>query len=141
MVTPTLRVGIRKGNSAGLVASTGTALAPAADLLHTLGTNRSGARRSAIIRKIWIYNNTGGNVPVQIGTQDNAAAPAFVQLLPDLLALNTLENIFEENQIPAVEFTADRAALAAGLEGNIYISSIGAAAGVVVRLEVEEFGS
>ena len=135
-----LRVGLRKGNSAGLVTSTGTAAVPAADLLHTLGTNRSGARRSAIIRKIWAYNNTGGNVPIQIGTQDNAVAPAFIQLLPDFLALNTLENIFDETQIPAIEFAVDLAALAAGLEGNIYMSTIGVAAGVVVRLEVEEFG-
>ena len=136
-----LRTGLRKGNSAGLVTTTGTAAVPAADLVHTLGVNRSGISRSAIIRKITAYNNTGGNVPLQFGTQDNAVAPAFVQVLPDLLALNTLENVWNEEDLPAVEFTPDRNLLAAGLEGNIYVSSLGVAAGVVLVLEVEEFGS
>lgn len=141
MVTPTLRAGVRKPNSAGLVVTTGTVGVPAADLVHTLGTNRSGVRRSAIIRKIMAYNNTGGNVPLQFGTQDSAAVPNFVQLLPDLLALNGLDNIWEEDEIPAVEFTVNRSVGVAGREGNIYVSSLGAAAGVVVVLEVEEFGS
>lgn len=141
MLTPTLRAGIRKPNSAGLVTTTGTLGAPTADLVHTLGTNRSGVRRTAIIRKIVAYNNTGGNVPLQFGTRDSAAIPNFVQLLPDLLALNGLDNTWDEDEIPAVEFTVNRSLLAAGREGNIYVSSLGAAAGVVVVLEIEEIGS
>lgn len=143
MVMPSLilRAGIRKPNSAGLVTTTGTVGVPVADLVHTLGINRSGARRSAIIRKITAYNNTGGNVPLQFGTQDSAAVPAFVQLLPDLVALNTLDNVWGEDEIPVVEFAINRSLLAVGREGNIYVSSLGAAAGVVVVIEVEEFGS
>jgi len=134
-----LRTGIRKANSAGVFTTTGTAAVPVADLLHVLGTNRSAVRRSAWIRKIVAYNNTGGNVPLQFGTIDLAAA--FVALMPDLVALNGIENIWEEAQLPNVEFIADRQAGALGRTGDVYVSSIGLAAGVLILLEVEEIGS
>lgn len=134
-----VRIGIRMANSAGLVVSTGTAAVPAADLLHTLGTNRSNIRRSAYIRKILVYNNTGGNVPLQFGTLTNAAV--FAQLLPDLVAINGLENEWNEHELPCVEFSPDRTAGAGGVTGDIYVESLGAAAGVLVILEVEEFGT
>ena len=137
----TLRASIRKPNSVGIVTTTGTALVPAADLVHTLGTNRSGVTRTAIIRKILAYNNTGGNVLLQFGTRDLAAVPAFVQYLPDLLALNGLENVWEEGELPAVEFSVLTLPLALGREGNIYVSSLGVAAGVLVTIEVDELGS
>lgn len=125
---------IRKGNSAGVVTTTA-----GNDLVHTLGTNRSGAMRTAIIRKILAYNNTGANVTLQFGTQDNAAVPAFVQLLPDLVAINGLENAWGEDVIPAVEFSVDPTAGAAGQEGNVYV--LASAAGVLLRIEVEEYGA
>ena len=135
-----MRTGIRKPNSAGLVTTTGTAAVPAADLVHTLGTNRSGVRRSAVIRKILAYNNTGGDLAIQIGTQDNSVIPLFVQLMPDILLLNGFDTTLNEWEIPAVEFAVDTGLLVAGAEGNIYVSSLGAAAGVLLVLEVEEFG-
>lgn len=125
---------IRKPNSAGLVVTTA-----GNDLVHTLGANRSGATRTAIIKKILAYNNTGGNVTLQFGTQDNAVAPAFVQLLPELVAINGLENVWTEDGIPAVEFSVDTTAGAAGAEGNVYV--LASAAGVNVRIEVEEYGA
>ena len=97
MITPTLRASIRKPNSEGLVTATG-----GNDLMHTLGRNRSGVHRTAIIRKIMAYNNTGANVTIQLGTRDGTApAPLFVAYLPVLLVLNGMENIWGEEHIPA----------------------------------------
>lgn len=130
-----LRASIRTANSEGMVTATG-----ANDLLHTLATNRSGVTRTAIIRKILAYNNTGGNVTLQLGTQDAAAVPVFVQYLPDLLVLNGMENIWTEDDLPAVEFSViDLAVVANAREGNIYM--LASALGILVTLEVEEFGS
>jgi hypothetical protein len=128
-----IRPSIRKGNSAGLVTTTA-----GNDLIHTLSVNRSGVIRSAIIRKILVFNNTGGNVTIQFGTRDASAVPLFVQYLPDLLALNGLENTWSEDVIPAVEFGfVDRLTIN-GREGNIY--ALASAANVLISVEVEEFG-
>ena len=129
-----MRISIRKGNSGGLITTTA-----GNDLVHTLGINRSGVARTAIIRKILAYNNTGGDVTLQFGTRDSAAVPNFVQYLPDLLALNGLENAWLETEIPAVEFSVNTGALVAGREGNIYL--LASAALVLVTIEVEEFGA
>ena len=135
MVMPqVLRASIRKPNSVGLVPATG-----GNDLVHLLGTNRSGVTRTAIIRKILAYNNTGANVTLQLGTRDFSAVPLFVQYLPDLLALNGLDSVWEDGEIPAVEFSLLTLPLALGREGNIYL--LASAAGVLVTLEADELGS
>ena len=137
-----IRASIRKPNSAGLFTST-----VGNDLLHILGTNRSGVTRTAIIRKILVNNNTGGNIILRLGTRDFTAVPLFVQYLPDLLAINGLENIWTEEDIPAVEFSVLTLLLANGREGNIYsttwVAPLGVVAvlGLVISLEIEEFGS
>ena len=118
-------VGIRKGNNAGLFVTTG-----ANDLLHTLPANRT-----AFIRKILWYNNTGAGVTLIFGTLSNVAG--WVPLFPTILAINALDGGYEEALIPAVEFVNDRTA-AAGTTGNIHVQA--SAAGVLIRLEVEEFG-
>jgi len=132
MFTPVLRASIRKANTAGLVTATA-----GPDLLHTLGTNRSGVTRTAIIRKVLAYNNTGANITIQLGTQE--ATPLFVQYIPDLLVINGLENVWGENDLPAVEFSVVNLAGVDFREGNVYLQA--SAVGVLVTLEVEEFGS
>jgi hypothetical protein len=126
---------IRIQNSAGLVTTTA-----GNDLVHTLGTNRSGVRRTAIIRKIMAYNNTGGNAVLLFGTRDTV--PNFVQMFPALLALNGMDNEWTEDQIPMVPFTVVTTVPAVAVnnrEGNIWL--LASAALVVVTLEIEEFGS
>lgn len=131
-----IRPYIRKANSIGLVTTTGPATA---DLLHLNGTSRSGAVRSSIIRKILCYNNTGANVTLQFGTRDyTAPIPLFVQVLPDLLAINGLENVWREEEIPSAEFSQLLLAGVLGREGNIYVVS--SVAAVLVLIDVDEFG-
>lgn len=133
MQTLLLRVGIRKGNNSpvatrGLVTTTGLA-----DLCHLLPPGRT-----AIIRKVHWYNNVGVNVTLAFGTVDNAVPAVPVQLLPDIVAINGLDGWYEETHLPDVEFIPDRAAGALGLAGDIYV--VASAAGVLLRLTVEEFG-
>jgi hypothetical protein len=125
------RASIRKPNSAGLVLSTA-----GPDLVHTLGINRSGIFRSAIICKIMAYNNTGADVLLQFGTID--AVPAFVQYLPDLLAVNGLDSEWGETEIPVVEFSLVNQVGAAFRAGNIWLQA--SDVGVLVIIEVAEFG-
>lgn len=132
MFTPVFRASIRKANSAGLVTATA-----GPDLLHTLSTNRSGVTRSAIIRKVLAYNNTGANITIQLGTI--TAVPAFVALLPVLLVINGMENIWQEGELPCVEFSVVNLAGANFRAGNIYLQA--SAVGVVVSIETEEYGS
>lgn len=129
---PIFRASIRKANSAGLVTATA-----GPDLVHTLGIARSAVPRTAIIRKILAYNNTGGNITIQFGTIN--AVPGFVGYLPILLVVNGLESIWTEEDIPAVEFSVVTLAGANFRAGNIYLQA--SAVGVVVSIEVEEFGS
>jgi hypothetical protein len=130
-MTEIYRASIRKPNSVGLVLSTA-----GPDLVHTLGISRSGIPRTAIIRKIMAYNNTGADVLLQFGTVD--AVPAFVQYLPDLLAVNGLDSEWGETDIPVVEFSLVNQVGVAFRAGNIWLQSNDV--GVLVIIEVEEFG-
>lgn len=132
-----VRPSIRMANSEGMVIST---VGP--DLLHMLGSTRSGVRRTAIIRKVLVYNNTGAPVTVSLGTRDTAAPPVFVQYIPSLVAPDGTETVWTEEQLPAVEFsvvTVVPLVLANCREGNIWLQA--SAVDVQVLLEVEEFGS
>lgn len=129
------RVGIRKaGNVPGIVTTTAVANG---NLLHTMPRGRS-----AKIVKIVAYNNTGANLPLLFGTRDRAVAPALVQLLPDLVAIDTFDNEWTEEELPAVEFIPDTSPLAAGRLGDIYVVAGTVAApvaGVIISIEVEEY--
>lgn len=134
------RAGIRKAGNAGVVVSTAPAPPAPGNLLHAMPAGRTGK-----IRKIMVYNNTGANVPLLFGTRDrNPALAAFVQLLPPLVAINTLDNEWSETEIPDVEWASDVTPTAAGRDGNIYVVAGTVAvpvAGVQVSIEVEEFGA
>ena len=133
---PNDRAYVLKVGNAGLVTTTA-----GNDLLHTLPlatTLAITAARSAVITKIMAYNNTGGNVTLQIGTLNRAAAPAFVQLLPTLVAINGFDNEWMETEIPAVEFMSWPQLTAAGRLGDIYV--LASVAAVLVLIEVKEIG-
>jgi hypothetical protein len=133
-----LREGTYKPNNSpiatrGLVTS--TLLGP--DLCHLLPIVT--APRTVIIRKIMWSNNTGANAFLIFGTVNNIlpVAPAtFVPLLPTITALTGFGGELTEAELPNIEFLPDRAPLAAGLTGSIYLMA--GIAGVLVRLEVEE---
>jgi hypothetical protein len=131
-----MRIGIRKANNAGLLITTA-----GPDLLHTIqlvtSNNMSVPNKTVVIRKILWYNNTGASVTLIFGTRDLAVAPAFVALFPTMVAFNGLPEAVQEADIPAIEFTRNNAALAAGRSGDIYVQA--SAVGVVIALEVEEF--
>jgi hypothetical protein len=129
--------GIRLPNSAGLVTTTGGGVH---DLVHTLGTMRANVRRSAVVRRILAYNNTGANVTLQFGTQSLAAV--FVQYMPDLVALNGLDNEWNEWDIPLIHYHAFNSVpyvAATSMAGDIYV--LASAANVLLVIEVEEFGA
>lgn len=133
------REGIKKAGNAPLLTTTAPAPPHAGDLLHAMPVGRTGK-----IRKIIAYNNTGANVPLLFGTNDRAVVAAFVQLLPDLVAINGFDNEWTEEDLPNVEFASDTTALAAGRTGDIYVVAGTVAvpvAGVIVVIEVEEFGA
>ncbi len=128
---------VRKAGNVGLVNTTG-----GNDLLHALPVATTAvvtAARSAIISKIMAYNNTGANVTLQFGTLNRAAAPAFVQLLPTLVALNGFDNEWEEDEIPAVEFMSWPQLTAAGRLGDIYVLA-SVALPLLIQIEVLEYG-
>jgi len=127
---------IIKGGNAGLVTTTA-----GNDLLHTLPLATfpgvSGAR-SAVVRQITAYNNTGANVTLRFGTLDRLV-PTFVQTLPTLVAINTLDNAWNEDEdFPFFEFLSYPQLTAAGRTGDIYV--VASAAGVLVAITVYEFG-
>ncbi len=137
MMNPNDRPYIIEPNNGGLVVTTG-----GNDLLHTLAVATTVAvtgARSAVIIKILAYNNTGGDVTLQFGTLNRAGAPAFVQLLPVLVAVNGLDNEWNEDYIPGVEFKSYPQLTAAGRLGDIYV--LASAAAVQIVLELKSYGA
>jgi hypothetical protein len=122
--------GIMMQNNAGLV--TGTAVATG-DLVHTLSLGRH-----AYLRKVMWSNNTGGNGTLIFGTQDAQAVPAFVALFPTITCLNGFDGELTEAELPDIKFILNRAALAAGRSGNIYVLT--SVAGILVACTIEEIG-
>lgn len=81
--------------------------------------------RTVIVRKVYIWNNTGANAQVQIGTGGVAPPPAWAALYPVFYALNGFDNQWLEDEIPEVEVNA-----------NLTVQSD--VLGVHVQVEVEE---
>jgi len=78
--------------------------------------------RTVILRKVYIWNNTGANAQVQIG---QGPLPALGALYPVFYALNGFDNQWTEDEIPEVEVNA-----------NLVVQSD--VLGVHVQVEVEE---
>lgn len=135
-----MRVGLRKAGNAGLVTTTA-----GPDLLHTIKTvtvQQVSFTLPYQIKKIMWYNNTGGNATIQIGTL--SGTPAFVALLPTILAINTFDGEMREDDLPCIEFLSTPGA-ASGVvaanqrNGNAYVQC--SAVGVLITIEVEEYGA
>ncbi|MDD5539116.1 MAG: hypothetical protein PHG61_00285 [Candidatus Marinimicrobia bacterium] len=109
--------------------------------MHTLAlasTPGTTGARSAVLTKIMAYNNTGANATLQFGTLNRAGAPAFVALLPTLVAINAMDTEWTEAEIPFVEWMSFPQATAAGRTGDIYV--LASVAGVLVSIEVRSYG-
>lgn len=84
--------------------------------LHTMSPGRT-----ANLRKLSIFNGNGAPTRIQIGT---GLAAAFVQAIPDIYCVNGQDLQITEEQIPAVEFTADitvRATTAAASPADVQV--------------------
>ena len=110
--------GIRKVSAAVpvLAAATATTLY----IVSAGGT----ATRTAILRKIWVYSNVG-NAVFQIGS---GLAAAWVALMPPMLIVTGMENIWEEEQIPCIEV-------------GVNLTMQSSVLGVIAQVEVEEMGA
>ena len=115
---------LRRDGNVGMVTVTLTG----PNLLHGLPVGRS-----ARICKIVAYNNSGAPAVLTLGTL--TVLGAFSALMPPLYALNGLDNIWTEQEIPAVEWIK-YSVLVVGMTGDIWISS--SVAGPQVVIEVEE---
>lgn len=123
-----VKAGFPAGAATGVVITTG-----GNDLMHTLTLGRG-----LVITKIMAYNPLVANVTLQFGTLNRAVAPAFVALLPILVAIAGLDNEWTEEEIPAVEWVSWPQATAAGRTGDVYV--LAGAATVTVQIEVKEIG-
>lgn len=108
--------GIRKTSAIITVAAPATP-----QVLYQL-TNRGTITRTCILRKIWCYTNVGDCI-VQIGT---GLAP-LVAIIPPLLAINTFDTEWLEDEIPEVEVSVDLT-----VQSNVALLQI--------QVEVEEIG-
>lgn len=120
------QIGIRMQNSAGLVTTTA-----ANDTVHTTSIGRT-----ARLRKILAYNNTGANATIRFGTLDAQAVPVFVPLLPTLLLINTFDRSITEDELPLIVWQFNQSAGALGRSGNIIV--VASIAGVLISCEIEE---
>lgn len=124
-------MGIRKANNIGLVSTT---IVATGNVCHTMPT---ASPTTVVIRKIMWSNNTGAPVTLIFGTRDNVAPAGWVPLFPTITCINSFDGELTEEEIPEIEFAVDGRAGVAGMTGDIAV--LASAAGVLVRLEVEEF--
>lgn len=100
----------------------------AADDPQTLYQRTQGGQnpRTVILRKVMIYNNTGANAVVQIGTGLAPLAP----IVPPLYSINLFDNEWTEDDLPVDEV---------GVSADLTVES--SVLGVQVQVEIEEIGS
>ena len=113
----------------GSVVNLATAAVANAKLVYAVSAYASQiGTKSFIVKKIRMMNNAAGNQTVIIGT---GAAGTFVQKLPGLNTLNNLETVWEEIDLPRVEFF---------LSMTAYPVALVAGGSIDVIVEVEEIG-
>lgn len=120
------RQGVRKANNQGLVTTTA-----GIDLVHDLPVQNP---TTVKVLKIMWSNLTGANVQLVFGTTTNAGV--LVPMLPTIQAINANHDVIDEWSLPTIEWAPNTAAGAAGLTGDVVVQ--GSAAGVLIRVEVEE---
>lgn len=113
--------GIRKVSNVVAVAAAATP-----ETLYQRTTGGQNAR-TVILRKVMIYNNTGANAVVEIGT---GLAAAFARIIPSLYSINLFDNEWTEDDLPVDEV---------GVSADLTVRS--SVLGVQVQVEVEEIGS
>ena len=119
-----------KAGNAGLVTTTVVAVG---NLCHTIPLGRT-----VIIRKILAYN-PGVLATLQFGSWNNAVPPAFVQYLPELVAIGgPMDSEWTTVELPAVEFVLNTLVAPNGRSGSIYV--LASLANLLIQIEVEEIG-
>ena len=83
--------------------------------------------RTVILRKVMVYNNTGANAVIEIGT---GLGLAFAGIIPPLYSINLFDNEWTEDDLPVDEV---------GVSADLTVQS--SVLGVQVQVEVEEIGS
>ena len=113
--------GVRKVSNVVIVAAAATP--------ETLYQRTTGGQnpRTVILRKVMVYNNTGANAVVEIGT---GLALAFATIIPPLYSLNLFDNEWTEDDLPVDEV---------GVSADLTVRS--SVLGVQVQVEVDEIGS
>lgn len=122
-----LRIGLLKENNQPVAARGLLTTTAGPDLIHSIPL-----RRTFKIRRVIWSNNTGANETLIFGTLTNAGV--WVPLLPTITAIT---GFHDTEDLPDVEFVNDRAAV--GMTGDAYVQA--SAVGLLVRLQVEEFGA
>lgn len=113
--------GIRKRSNIITVAAAATP--------ETLYQRTTGGQnpRTVILRKVMVYNNTGANAVVRIGTGLGAG---FANIIPNLYSINLFDNEWIEDDLPVDEV---------GVSADLTVQS--SVLGVQVMCEVDEIGS
>lgn len=83
--------------------------------------------RTVILRKVMIYNNTGANAVIDIGT---GLGGAFARIVPSFYSINLFDNEWTEDDLPVDEV---------GVSGDLTVQS--SVLGVQVQVEIDEIGS
>ncbi len=117
MVSIREKIGVRLAAPVVNLAAIGAANAVVIFALPILAGVLIGTK-SAIIKKVSMYNNASGNTQVLIGT---GVAGAFVALLPALDSLNGLNDTYGEDELPEAEAYADITAYPVALGATIDI--------------------
>lgn len=84
--------------------------------------------KSFVLKRLLLRNNAGGQGFFFLGTGVGAA---FAQVIPPVLILNNIDNVWQETELPWTEVWADLTA---------YPAALVAGGSVDVQVEVEERG-
>jgi len=126
----------KAGNGGVVAAATDTGMITTTggnDVLHLIPIGRT-----FFLTKIVWYQATGADLTFILGTLNNAAAPAFVPMLPTLLAITGIPGGLNKEDIPEVEWRVSNDVAPNGRSGNLIVVS--SVAGLLISVEVAEKG-